>query len=69
MPTAAEHHTSTVAPKQPKKHHSYNEDVDEPATLIDNEPVEIEREAPAEENDSVERTDESGKPDAPAFEE
>lgn len=56
-------------PKQRQKHQSYNENVDEPAKLIDNEPVEIEREAMAEENESVERTDETGKPDAPLFEE
>jgi hypothetical protein len=51
------------------EHHSYDESVDEPAKLIEQEPVEIEEEIPAEENDSVERVEENNKSDPPAFEE
>jgi len=57
-----------IVPK-PKKHYSYNENVDEPAKLIQDEPVEIEREAPAEDNESVERGEDNDKPESPAFEE
>jgi len=38
-------------------------------TLSEDEPVEIEREAPAEENEPVERADDESTPDAPTFEE
>jgi len=69
MQITAENPSSALGPKQRQKHYSYNENVDEPAKLIDKEPVEIEREAPAEENEPVERTDKNGKPDAPVFEE
>lgn len=37
------------------KHYSYDESVDEPGRLIDDEPVEIEAEVPADENDPEER--------------
>ena len=58
-------HSGAIGPKR----HSYNENVDEPAKLIEDESVEIEREGPAEENATVERIKENGKPDAPVFEE
>lgn len=57
------------APKRRQKHYSYNEGVDEPAKLIEDEPVEIEQEVPAEENEPLERVDENSKSDAPVFEE
>lgn len=57
-----------VGPKR-QKHYSYNENIDEPAKLIADEPVEIEREVPAEERESVERSKDNGKPESPAFEE
>lgn len=55
-------------PKTKEKHYSYDESVDEDAKLIDAEPVEIEAEVPAEENESVEGAKEE-KPPSPAFEE
>jgi hypothetical protein len=68
MPNVARHHTRTVGPRQPEKRHSHNENVDEPAKLIDDEAVDIEREVPSEGNESVERNkDDDVKP--PAFEE
>ncbi len=59
----------TIGPKQREKHHSYNETVDEPAKLIDTETVEIEKEAPAEDNEPVERIEEENTSKPPAFEE
>jgi hypothetical protein len=58
-----------VAPKRRQSHHSYDESLDEPAKLIADEPVEIEEEIPAEENQPVERIEEDNKSDPPAFEE
>jgi hypothetical protein len=59
----------TIGPKQREKHHSYNETVDEPAKLIDTETVEIEKEAPAEDNEPVEKIEEENTSKPPAFEE
>jgi hypothetical protein len=56
-------------PKRRERHHSYDESVDEPAKLIEDEPVEIEEESPAKENESVERVEENNESDPPAFEE
>jgi hypothetical protein len=61
--------TSRVIPKQRKRHHSYDESVDEPAKLIESEPVELEEEVPAEENEPVERIEQDENSDTPAFEE
>lgn len=44
-----------LGPKRQPQRSSYDESVDEPATLIEDEPVEIEEERPAEENPPVER--------------
>jgi uncharacterized protein YfcZ (UPF0381/DUF406 family) len=53
----------------PKKerHHAYDESVDETAKQIESEPVEVEAEVPAEENEPVENTQEKEKP-PPLFE-
>ncbi|HUB64321.1 MAG TPA: hypothetical protein VL996_07735 [Methylocella sp.] len=51
------------------KHYSYNESVDETAKLIDTEPVEVEAEVPAEENEPIESTQEKDNPAPPLFEE
>jgi hypothetical protein len=56
----------TVVNAIPKTRHprrSYNENVDEPAKLIESEPVDVEAETPAEENapvEGIEQEDESG---------
>ncbi len=47
---------------------SYDESLDEPGKLIADEPVEIEREVPAEENEPVEGTT-NNSTEPPAFEE
>ena len=69
MPNVAKHHTRTVDPRQPQKRHSHNENVDEPAKLIDDEAVEIEREVPSEGNEPVERNKDDDDAKPPAFEE
>jgi hypothetical protein len=56
-------------PRRRQRHYSYNESLDEPAKLIADEPVEVEEEAPAEENESVEGTRENDRAEPPAFEE
>jgi len=65
----AENPASTVGPKQRDKHRSYNENVDEPAKLIDDEATEIEREVPLDGNEPVERVEEDYTSKPPAFEE
>ena len=51
------------APRRGRRH-SYDESLDEPAKLIDDEAVEVERETPSEENEPVERPrpEEAGPP-------
>jgi len=58
-----------TVPRRRQRHYSYDESLDEAATLIADEPVEIEHEAPAEEADPVERTEGDTAPERPAFEE
>ena len=60
---------NATVPKRRQKHYSYNESVDESAKLIADEPVEIEQENPAEENEPVERAEDNKKSDSAAFEE
>jgi len=67
MPIMADNRT--IGPKQRQKHHSYDESVDEPAKLIDDEAVEVEREAPAEANESAETIERENTSEPPAFEE
>ena len=59
----------TIVPKRRQRHYSYDESVNEPAKLIEDEVVEIEAEVPAEENEPMERIEEDNKSDSPAFEE
>jgi hypothetical protein len=47
------------------RHYSYNEGVDEPGQLLDDEPVEIEAEVPADENEPEQRVDEGGRAGSP----
>jgi hypothetical protein len=56
-------------PKRRQQHHSYNDNADESERLIEDEPVEIEKEVPAEESEPMERIDENNTADSPAFEE
>lgn len=58
-----------TGPRRRPKHHSFDESVDEPAELIENEPVDIQGEVPAEPNRPVERVEPEDKSSSPAFEE
>jgi hypothetical protein len=44
-----------AVPRKRPKHHSYDESVDEPAKLLEQEAVEIEKEAPSEDTRAIER--------------
>jgi hypothetical protein len=69
MTLAIDHEKAKPGPKLKQKHHSYDESVDEPAKTIEDEPVEIEGEVPAEDNEPIERNGEDGNSEAPVFEE
>lgn len=56
-----------IIPKGRRRHHSYDESVDESARLIDDEPTEIEAEIPAEENEPVERGEKDEPSPTPPF--
>ncbi len=56
-----------AGPRQ--RHYSYDENVDEPAKLIEDEATEIEHEVPAGENESIEGQQDQEKHELPAFEE
>lgn len=56
MPFAASGRKAKAIPRKRQKHYSYDESVDEPAKLIEDESVDVEREVPAEENEPVEPT-------------
>ena len=58
-----------IVPKRRQRHYSYDESLDEPGKLIADEPVEIEREIPAEENEPVEGTEANDSTGPPVFEE
>ena len=55
-------------PKRQQKHYSYNESLDESAELITDEPVEVEKESPAEENELIEKVDLNNTEAPPTFE-
>ena len=68
MQTTSRNSSAKSIPKQRQRHHSYDESVNEPARLIENEPVEIEAEIPVEENEPLEGARPEEKPAFPAFE-
>jgi hypothetical protein len=69
MQLVARDKTANGIPKKRQRHYSYDESVDEPAKLIENEPVEVDAEVAAEENEPVERIEREDKPVSAAFEE
>jgi hypothetical protein len=69
MQPAARSKKSEIIPNKRQRHHSYDESVDEPAKLIEDESAEVEAEVPAEENEPVEEIDREDKPVPPVFEE
>ena len=56
-------------PKKPVRPHTSSEDENEPPQLVEEEPVDIEREAPISENEPVERVERNDKAEPPIFEE
>lgn len=67
MLSPAHERSGTIVPKRPK-HHSFDESVDEPAKLINEEAVDVEEAVPLEDNESVESADDRNDV-GPAFEE
>ena len=58
----------TLGPKQKdRRHRSYDESSDESAALIQREPVDVEKETPADDTEAVERIGNSDT-ETPAFE-
>ena len=58
---------SEIAPP-PKRRTPPSEQTDEASGLIESEQVDVEREAPVEGNESIERIEPRENPDPPAFE-
>jgi hypothetical protein len=67
QPLPQDDQTGSEAPRKGRRR-SYDESVDEPAKLISDEPVDIEKETPAEENEPIERLEPDDPPLPPAFE-
>ena len=61
--------TDAIKPKRRDKHYSYDDNVNEPAQLIDDEPVEIEHEVPAEDKRPIENIEKEDSSEPPIFEE
>jgi len=60
----------TSGPKQKdRRHFSYEEDVDEPPSLIEKEATDIEKENPIDDTDPVERVEDQDGTSPPIFEE
>jgi hypothetical protein len=69
MDPAARSANSGIIPKRRQRHHSYDESVDESSKLLENEPVAVESETPAEDNQPIERDEQDETSIPPAFEE
>jgi hypothetical protein len=65
MVSATGSSSTTIGPRKKP----CDENVDEPPKLIEKEPVEVERETPAEDDQSVEQIGDIKKPNSPVFEE
>ena len=59
---------SEVASPPTKRRTPPSEQTDEASDLIESEQVDVEREAPLDENESIERSEPRDSPDPPAFE-
>jgi hypothetical protein len=62
MRTVTPTRDASKIPKRRQKHYSYNESVDESAKLIEDEPMDIEKAVPAEENEPLETIDKDTTP-------
>ena len=54
-------------PDPRKRHHSFDESLNEPAKLVENEAVEVEEERPAEENEPVQQVESPDASDSAVF--
>jgi hypothetical protein len=68
MAKAIDGKAACAVPKKRPKHHSYDESVDEPAKLLEQEAVEIEKETPSEDTPAIERVERDDR-ELPSFEE
>ncbi len=69
MHQAARGTNGGIIPKRRQRHHSYDESVDESPKLLAGEPVAVESETPAEENQPIERDEQDDTSVSPVFEE
>jgi hypothetical protein len=68
MRYSGQRNISETAPPPRKRHTPPSDQTDEAPGLIEREQVDIEREAPLEENQSIERIEPRDRPDPPVFE-
>lgn len=60
---------ATAVPRKPRSRHSFDENLDEPGRLIEQEPADVQSETPDEGNAPVEPIEEGGEDSGPpAFE-
>ena len=69
MPQSNSGEPNREPPRQRPNRRSYSEQTDEAPKLLEDEPVEVERELPAEDNSPVKRTEPHRRPPSPTFEE
>jgi len=61
---------TSVGPKRKdRRHYSYEEDVDEPPSLVEKESTDIEKENPIDDTDPIEQVEEQEADTPPIFEE
>ena len=68
MPQSNDGEPNREPPREQRKRRSYSEQTDEAPKLLEDEPVEVERELPAEDNLPIERTEPHSRPPPPLFE-
>ena len=69
MPISVGIRSDRGPPRPGSRRGSYSEQTNEAAKLLEDEPVEVERELPLEEYPPVERTEPHHRPPSPLFEE
>jgi len=69
MPVSTGTRSDRGPPRPRNRRGSYSEQTDEAPKLLEDEPVEVERELPAEDNSQIERTEPHQRPQSPLFEE
>ena len=68
MPISVGTRSDRGPPRPGSRRGSYSEQTNEAPKLLEDEPVEVERELPLEENPPVERTEPHHRPPSPLFE-